>query len=169
MTMSTLDQQFKNLFARAMANPYFDLERALCVTLESHMQQRLAVPCDSSNVQYPFSIVKVFAWPSEELCACIRKADKDHLYHFEVAQKNLFKIESTEPILRPIEKNDRVLILNQAIAELIQQDELEQIISDRLRDSDETLKQEICLRAQVNARGNEHVFPETFVVHILTP
>lgn len=159
-----LDQQFENLFAHASKSPYFDLERALCLTMESHMQQRLSIPLQENGRL--FSLVKVFAWPSEELCACIRKSDADHLYLFEDAQKNLLKVETTEPHLRAIEKNDFMVILNEWLAKLINQNDLEQIILSNTNESKETLEQEIYLRAQVNARGNRHVFPENFVVHV---
>lgn len=165
MSNQILDQQFENLFARALANPYFDLEQALCFAIESHRQQMLAVSEALPQTSHvPLSVVKIFAWPGEELCACLHKGEKDQLYIFESAQKNVVKIESTQPLLRPIEKDDRIVVLNEHVALQILTNELEQILQSFAQESDEALEKELYLRANVNARGNEHSFPSLFVV-----
>lgn len=166
MTTLMLDQQFENLFARASKSPYFDLERALCLTMESHMQQQLSIPLQENGRL--FSLVKVFAWPSEELCACIRKADTDHLYVFDAAQKNLSKIESILPMLQSVNERDRIVILNDWIAQQITRNDLEQIIFARSQDSDEDLAEEIRLHALVNVRSQQNNVSENFAVRVLT-
>ena len=172
MSHAVLDQQFENLFARARVSPYFDLEGALLLAMESFMQQlaetkRVAERFANQYAAQPLSIAKVFAWPSEELCACVHASEDDRVYIFDVSEKDLSLIESTKPMLRPIEQGDRIVILNDWTARYLDEQALEQLLSQFEGADDQVLEKELCMHAHVNARGNTYVLPEFFVVSAL--
>ena len=160
MNNAILDQQFANLFGRAGVDPYFDLEHALCVLMESHMQQSLAIPM-SRQLR---SIAKIFSWPSEELCACLHRSEADRMYVFDANKNELTKIESVDPTLFAINRGNRVIILNEWTARHLDQNILEQLVSRHAEDPDELLEQELRMRAYVNARGDASVSPDYFMV-----
>lgn len=169
MPYALLDRQFLNLFVRAVRDPYFDFECALCLAMESSMRQRLATMEAFTSLAKGrqggiLSFAKIFAWPSEELCACLHKFDSDHLYIFDASESNLTFIESTEPMLYPIEQGDRIVILNDWAGKYIDEQTLEQLLSRHSNDSNESIEQELAMCAYVNARGNVSVLPEFFVV-----
>lgn len=172
MASFTRDLQLSNVLARARVSPYFDVERTICLLMESWMQQvietkRSIERVSDGTLNQPLSIAKIFTWPSEELCACLHKAEEDHLYIFDGATREVHKIESSEPMLQPVEHGDRIVILNEWIAKHLTQAELEQILRAYTEEPDYLLENELCLCATVNARINEHVSPDLFTVSAL--
>jgi hypothetical protein len=158
MQEQILDQQFSNLITRAIRDPYFDLEHALCVAMESEMQQTLS---------FPSTIAKLFVWPSEEQSLCLHRAEWDHVHVFDTDQKKMISIESSDPMILPMDRGDRVVILNERASAYLSILELENTLALFDEESNDTLEQELRLRAQVNARGDVHVSPRYFVVSVL--
>lgn len=167
MNHALLDQQFENLFSRALRDPYFDLEQALCVVMESWMQQRESIedvftsPAKGRQGGVS-SIVRIFAWPSEELCACLHKCENDQVYLFRAIEKKLLRIESSEPMLRPIDSGDRILVLNDVASQVLDSSTIELLLYSSHDVSDGDLMRELHLRAEVNARGNMTVSSDLF-------
>ncbi|MCX6714950.1 MAG: hypothetical protein NTX72_03980 [Candidatus Uhrbacteria bacterium] len=172
MSFLTRDVQLSNLLTRARVSPYFDVERSICLLMESWMQQvaetKRSMERVSGGISHqPLSIAKIFTWPSEEMCACLHKSEEDYLYLFDGAAGEVHKIESSEPMLLPVEHGDRIVILNEWIAKHVTQAELEQILHVHAEAPDYLLQEELCLCATVNARTNEHVSPDLFAVSSL--
>jgi hypothetical protein len=172
MVSFTQDVQLSNLLARARVSPYFDLERALHVMLESWMRQQddvkqSAEQLSGAPVRQTRSIAKIFTWPSEELCACLHKAEEDHLYLYDSENNDLVKIESAEPMLLPVEHGDRIVILNEGIAKHLTEHELEQILHQHTDDPDYILEKELCMHAHVNVRSQRRIHPDSFAASTL--
>lgn len=162
MLMSTLshDIQLSNVLARARVSPYFDVERAICCLMESWMHERQEAKRSSERLaggvlHQPTSILKIFTWPSREMCACLHKAEEDHLYFFDSTQNRLTQIQSSDPILQPVEHGDRFVLLNAFMTKYLTQNELERLLQQHGQDPDYVLQDELVLRAQVNARVGE--------------
>jgi hypothetical protein len=172
MVSFTQDLQLSNLLARARVSPYFDLENALHVLMESWMHQhddarQSAEQLSGAVANQTRSVVKIFTWPSEELCACLHKAEEDHLYLYVADQHDLVKIESDEPMLLPVEHGDRIVVLNDALAKHLEHQELEKILHQHAEEPDYVLEKELCLRARVNVRSQKHIHPNSFAVSTL--
>lgn len=162
MLMSTLshDIQLSNVLARARVSPYFDVERAICLAMESWIHERQeakqsAERLAGGELHYPTSVIKIFTWPSQEMCACLHKAEEDHLYFFDSTQNRLMQIESSDPILQPVEHGDRFVLLNASMTKYLTQNELERLLQQHAQEPDYVLQDELVLRAQVNARAGE--------------
>lgn len=159
MFKTTLDHQFANLFSRALVNPYFDVEQALCVAMESQMHQvaemkkmleRLSGEC--SYLCQPLSIIKIFSWPGGELCACVMREKSERVYIYDADNKNLIELESMKPILLTVKERDCILMLNHKIAEHISVNELERLLVQSW-DSTKDLEEEILLNVHVSRRN----------------
>jgi len=167
--MSSLshDLQLSNLLARARVSPYFDLERAICLMMESWMQQKMEAKETAERLaggvlHQPISVIKIFTWPSREMCACLHKAEEDHLYLFDSTQNHLTQIESSDPMLQPVEHGDRFVLLNAFMTKYLTQNELEHLLQQYMQEPDYVLQDELVLRAQVNARVGEHAVQNLF-------
>lgn len=167
--MSSLshDIQLSNVLARARVSPYFDVERAICYLMESWMYERQEAKQSAERLaggvlHQPTSVIKIFTWPSREMCACLHKAEEDHLYLFDSAQNRLTQIESSVPFLQPVEHGDRFVLLNAFMTKYLTQNELEHLLQQHMHDPDYILQDELVLRAQVNARAGEHTQQNLF-------
>lgn len=159
MLSLTLDRQFTNLFSRALANPYFDVEQALCLAMESQMYQITEIKNmferlsgEDSHLGQTLSIVKIFSWPGGELCACVLREQTERVYTYDVDKKNFIELESTKPILLTVREGDYILMLNHKIAEHICANELERLLAQSWN-SPKDLENEILLNAQVSRRN----------------
>jgi hypothetical protein len=162
--MSSLshDSQLSNLLAHARVSPYFDVEGAICLAMESWMQQKMEAKkaierMSSEDVHHPLSIVKIFSWPGGELCACLHRAEDDVLFHFDTTQNKFRQMMSADPFLHPVAHGDRVLVMNDIIAKYLPLSELEQVVRQYANDPDHVLQEELMLRAQVNTRAGERI------------
>lgn len=157
MLNTTLDRQFANLFSRAWANPYFDLEQALCTTMESWMHQLTEIKLSTErisgmSIHQPISILKIFSWPGGELCACVMREKSERVYIYDADNKNLIELESMKPILLTVKERDCILMLNHKIAEHISVNELERLLVQSW-DSTKDLEEEILLNVHVSRRN----------------
>lgn len=159
MLSPTLDRQFANLFSRALANPYFDVERALCLAMESQMHQIIEIKKilermfgEYSCLRQPVSIAKIFSWPGGELCACVMREKTEHIHIYDTDNKNLIELESTKPTLLTVREGDYILMLNHKIAEHISANELEQLLAQPWK-STKDLEEEILLNVHVARRN----------------
>lgn len=159
MLSPTLDRQFANLFSRAGASPYFDVERALCLAMESQMHQIAEIKQildrmfgEYSCLRQPVSIAKIFSWPGGELCACVMREKTEHIHIYDADNKNLIELESTKPTLLTVREGDYILMLNYKIAEHISVNELERLLVQSW-DSTKDLEEEILLNVHVSRRN----------------
>lgn len=173
MSDSALDREWTHLFARALAEPFFDVERALCRIMKTHVQtlsetMHTLAYISGDEIVHPASFVKFFSWPGGDMCAAVCKAQTDSLIYVDVHHGLCEPIDSIEPALKSVCVGDRFVIFNPQTSRYLPEMNRERVLLSHLEEPNQILERELQLQAFVLSRGNSALHPSHFIARALT-
>lgn len=163
--------QMENLMHRAKKRLDFDLEKALCLVMDTYAHQfkekqsffrRLFKKTLVGGV----SLVKVVESVGGHKYICIKKAEHDKLLCVDQHGKIVWLVKHTNAFVKELHPKEKIVLLSKHAAQALEKD-LELLLEKMYSYTQDEVEQELKLHAQVNARGQHMHQNKDFTVAVI--